>query len=319
MSLSSKDIFKTQFRPLVEPEGLRPLSLDALYRLFKQHLNEFRTHLDTTVTVLGEDLSVSIPKAKLLAVVRELYSRPESLELVFSKGLDERLWSAIEAETRRGGEEQEALDSSGLKDLLRLLDKEKQVLASCLKTAWEGFRPLDELNLPDSQARKVCSRMLQAIGEVVSFKAKHERGLLPEAKDLLMRSQRLYSYSGRTAQLLGTCHKQLADVFGGIYWVSMALATVEPASDMESLIRLYDDLNAAWLQFTSQRLQTAHPRWYIGFCLSFLKIQGGFLMGQCSSTSDFTLKTCLDNMKLFIGSFNESEGNANILQSMIHL
>lgn len=42
-------------------------------------------------------------------------------------------------------------------------------------------------------------------------------------------------------------------------------------------------------------------------------------MGQCSNVSDLTLRTCLDNMKLFIGSFNETEGNANILQSMIHL
>lgn len=243
MSLSSKDIFRTQSSPFRESEDLRSLSLDALYSLFQQHLNALRTH-SPAVMVLYNNPTVSTPKAKLLAIARELYSRPESLELVLAKQLDECLWGVIEDEMCRGEKEQETLGSSGLSDLLKLLDKEKEALVSCLKTAWENFRPLSELNLPDAQARKVCSRVLQNISEVVSFKAKHAKGLLSEVKDLLMRSQRLYSYSGRTMQLLGTCHKQLADLFGSIYWTSMALASVEPASDVESLVRLYDDLSA---------------------------------------------------------------------------
>ena len=162
--------------------------------------------LDTKGTfpiVLEQHISFTNPKKQFISIVSQIFSNTACLSLIESKRLDERFWVLIKKELRRSKLEKKSKPQLSSK-YLDSLNRTKDTISLIIKQAWAVFEPLKDLHLPDSFLRKLFSKLFLCLGETLKRKSKTDKAVLASVKELYMRSNKVYSFSSRCQELLGS-------------------------------------------------------------------------------------------------------------------
>jgi hypothetical protein len=154
-------------------------------------------------TVLNQHISFTNPKKQLISLISEIFSTSSSLELIESKQLDERFWVLLKKELRRSKLEKRSkpqLSASYLENI----QKNKEAIAGIIKQAWPVLEPLKDPHFHDSFVRKLFGRLFMSLGEVLKQKSKADKSVLSEVKEFYMRSNKVFGFSPRCQELLGS-------------------------------------------------------------------------------------------------------------------
>ena len=208
MSISSKKVFENFKKNSCEakvPE-LKELTDKDLYSRFKSIEKELSVLLEKKggfAVVLEQHISFTRPKASIFEAMEQILSRPSMIETIFSKQLDERFWVLIKKELRKSKQELKAKNSL-TQGYMQNIIRNKEMLGNLIKKSWLALDPLKEPHLVDSCLRKVFARFFSALGEILKQKSKQDKSVLVEVKEFYLRSNKVYSFSARNQELLGS-------------------------------------------------------------------------------------------------------------------
>ena len=207
MALRNKTAFKAYYKPSIPEETKAPESQeDSLYSQFKILEKDLTRLLEgklTSATVLEQQVSFTSPKKQLLSIVTQFFSNASYLPLIESKRLDERFWVLIKKELRRGKAEKKSKPSLS-PQYLEHIASTKDSIALVLKQAWPVLEPLKDPHFHDSFVRKVFCKLCMCLGETLKQKLKSDKSILPEVKEFYMRGNKVFSFSPRCQELLGS-------------------------------------------------------------------------------------------------------------------
>lgn len=208
MSISNKKVFESfqkHAREQVQSE-VKEFSDKALYSRFKAIEKELAEVLERKggfAVVLEQHISFTRPKIQLFEAMSQILTRPSMLETIFSKQLDERFWVLLKKELRKSKQEQKTKTTLS-QFYLENLSKNRELLGDLLKKAWKALDPLKEAHLNETSTRKIFGKLFQCLGEILKQKSKRDKSVLSDVKEFYMRSNKVFSFSGRCKELLGS-------------------------------------------------------------------------------------------------------------------
>lgn len=207
MALRNKAASKPYYKPINPEETKVPESQeDPLYSQFKSLEKELKKVLESKVTfptILEQHVSFTNPKKQLLSIISQIFSNASYLPLIESKRLDERFWVLIKKELRRIKAEKKSKPSL-LPQYLDHIASIKDSIALILKQSWPVLEPLKDPHFHDSFVRKLFCKLFMCLGETLKQKLKSDKSILPEVKEFYMRSNKVFSFSPRCQELLGS-------------------------------------------------------------------------------------------------------------------
>ena len=207
MSINSKRVFESFQKHSREPilTDIKELTDKGLYSRFKvteKELNELLDKKGGFAVVLEQHIAFTRPKINLLEIMSNIFSRTSMLDLIFIKHLEERFWILIKKELRKSKLEQKikkTLNQAYIDNITR----NKELLGNLIKQSWKNLDPLKDPHFYDSSIRKLFGKLFQCLGEILKQKSKQDKAILTEVKEFYLRSNKLYSFSGRCQELLG--------------------------------------------------------------------------------------------------------------------
>jgi hypothetical protein len=207
MSISSKKVFesfKKNTSVSVEKDNkeITDKELYSRFKFFEKELNEVLDKKGGFAVVLEQHISFTRPKTNIFYVMEEIISRQSMAETIFTKHLDERFWGLIKKELKKSKSEQKS--KSQLNQLfVQNIMRNKELIGNLIKNAWKVLDPQKEPNISENLLRKLFGKLFQCLGQVLKKKSDQDKSVLLEAKEFYLRSNKIYSFSGKCQELLG--------------------------------------------------------------------------------------------------------------------
>lgn len=210
MAITNKKVFE-QFHKSCAPQAPQAPKAEetltrSLYSQFKSLEQELTQILDKQSSfpiVLEQHISFTNCKSQITSLLTQLFTNLDNLPLIESKRLDERFWLLIKKELRRCKQEKK-LKPQLASRYQEHITRTKDQIFHLLKQSWQVFDPLKDLHFPESFVRKLFNKLFLCVGETWKRKSKTDKAVLALVKDFYMRSNKVYSFSSRCLELLGS-------------------------------------------------------------------------------------------------------------------